>query len=244
MHTMSSAAHILQVSGLDAGYVPGRPVVRGASLQLGTGEAVAILGPNGSGKSTLLRAMAGLLPHTSGSIRWQLPGGAAPRAAHELLRCGISFVPQGGLVLPELLVAEHFTLALRHRPKAEQAAARHQALAAFPALAPLMQRRGGMLSGGERQQLSAALLLAQGTRVWLMDEPTAGLSPALVQDTLHFLQRMHSQHGITLLVVEHDLDVAFQLAGRVLVMREGEIIKTFDNTDHAQLRPSLETIYD
>lgn len=241
---MSSAAQLLQVSGLDAGYVPGRPVVRGASLQLGAGEAVAILGTNGSGKSTLLRALAGLLPHTSGSIRWQLPAAAAPRAAHELLRCGISFVPQGGLVLPELLVAEHFTLALRHRPNAEQAAARQQALAAFPALAPLMQRRGGMLSGGERQQLSAALLMAQGTRVWLMDEPTAGLSPALVQDALHFLQRMHRQHGITLLVVEHDLDVAFQLVDRVLVMREGEIIKTLDNTASAQARPSLEHIYD
>lgn len=241
---MSSVAHILHVAGLDAGYVPGRPVVRNAAFHVAAGEAVAILGPNGSGKSTLLRALAGLLPVAAGSIQWNLPGSGAPPAAHALLPKGISFVPQGGLVLPELTVAEHFTLALRHRPKAEQAATRLEALQAFPALVALMQRRGGMLSGGERQQLSAALLMAQGTRVWLMDEPTAGLSPALVQDTLHFLQRMHSQHGITLLVVEHDLDVAFQLAGRVLVMREGEIIKTLDNTASAQARPSLEHIYD
>jgi len=242
---MSSASTpLLTVQGLSSGYDKHRPVVQQVSFTLAQCEVLAVLGPNGSGKSTLLRTLAGLLKPSAGSIHWHGAIAHPPGGPHELLRCGISFVPQGGLVLPDLSVREHFSLAVRHRPKADRQAAIEEALSAFPLLEAMGAKRGGMLSGGQRQQLSSALLLAQGTTLWLLDEPTAGLSPALVQDTLAFLQKQQTTRGITMMVVEHDLEVAFCLADRLLVMREGEVIKTLDTQPTGGAIPSLELIYD
>ena len=239
---MSNDQHIVDVTGLTGGY--GRTTVfHEISFAVKPGEVLAILGQNGSGKSTLLKTLAGLLLPQAGHARLADLNGSPKLLAHALVRAGISYCPQGGLVIPELTVAEHVQLATQHLAKDAATQARDEAMAAFPALKDLLHQRAGTLSGGQRQQVSLAILVAHRSQVWLLDEPTAGLAPELVKVTTDFLQQRVRQHGTAVILVEHNLDVTFALADRILVLREGRVVRTFDDVQAMEHEPDHEQIY-
>jgi ABC-type branched-subunit amino acid transport system ATPase component len=239
---VSSDQHIVDVTGLTGGY--GRTTVfHELSFQVKPGEALAILGQNGSGKSTLLKTLAGLLVPQAGNVRLADLNGSPKLLAHALVRAGISYCPQGGLVIPELTVAEHLQLATQHHAKAEASEARDEALATFPKLKGLLQQRAGTLSGGQRQQVSLAILVAHLSQLWLLDEPTAGLAPELVKTTTGFLQERVKKNGTALILVEHNLDVAIALADRILVLREGRVVRTIENVQAMEHELDHEQIY-
>jgi branched-chain amino acid transport system ATP-binding protein len=208
----------LSVEQLVAGYEPGLPIVKGASLRVETGEIVAILGPNGAGKSTLIKAVAGLLPVVSGAIRFQ---GRDVRSvpAHRLIREGLAFVPQTENVFANLTVTENLELAGFFLGRSRSS--RLQAMyALFPDLARQRSLLAGRLSGGQRQMLAVARALLVEPAMIMLDEPSAGLSPKLVAQVFEKLAEVRAA-GITILMVEQNVKAALALADRAYVLVEG-----------------------
>jgi len=211
---------MLAVRDLVAGYEPGVPIVRGASLEVARGEILALLGPNGAGKSTLVRAIAGLLPVESGRV--VLDGAdVTGRPAHRLVREGLGFVPQTDNVFTRMTVEEHLALAAA----ALDRAGRRVQLAAmydlFPDLAARRRLLAGRLSGGQRQMLALARALVPGPRVLLLDEPSAGLAPLLVGAVLARLRDARAL-GVAIVLVEQNTRAALAVADRGCVMVEGQ----------------------
>lgn len=211
----------LRAENLEAGYEPGLPIVRAASLAVETGEIVAILGPNGAGKSTFVKAMVGLVPVSAGRVL--LGDDDITRVpAHEMVRRGLAFVPQTENVFANLTIAENLELAA-----ALLAAGRRERLdrltpvyAMFPDLARQRMLRAGRLSGGQRQMLAIARALIARPRVLILDEPSAGLSPKLVAEVLAQLRSVRDS-GVTVLLVEQNVKAALAVADRAAVMVEG-----------------------
>ena len=200
----------LEVRGLTAGY-DGRAVVHGVDLSVAAGEVVALLGLNGAGKSTTLLAVAGALPAMAGEVR--LDGSPAPRRAHRRARLGVATVTQGRSLFDALTVAENLRLA------GDPALA----VAAFPALEPLLRRRAGLLSGGEARMVALARALSTRPRLLLVDEVSLGLAPALVSDLLGTLRRVAAEDGTAVLVVEQHVRLAAAVADRAYAMVRGRI---------------------
>lgn len=234
--------NIAEVHTLSGGYGK-NTIFRDVSFVLKPGEVLAILGQNGSGKSTLLKTLAGLLPPQGGQVRLNTLNNASTLQPHRLVEAGISYCPQAGLVLPELSIQEHLLLATRHLGESDARIAREEGLSTFPALNDLLHQRAGTLSGGQSQQLTLAILTAQRTNLWLLDEPTAGLAPDLVKATTEFLHQRVQQHHTTMILVEHDLDVALALADRILVLREGTVARMIDNVQALEQQLDHEQIY-
>ena len=222
----------LQIEDLQAGYEPGLPIVRGASLQVAAGEIVAILGPNGAGKSTLVKAVAGLVPISGGRVLLADASGvleditAVP--AHQLVHRGLAFVPQTEIVFAGLTVAENLELAaaLMHGAQFKRYARHHrnERLAPLYVMFPdLLRQRAlpaGRLSGGQRQMLAVARALVTRPHVLMLDEPSAGLSPRLVAQVFEMLNKVRAS-GVTLLLVEQNVKAALALADRAVVLVEG-----------------------
>lgn len=208
----------LAIAGLEAGYEPGLPIVRGASLDVAAGEIVAILGPNGAGKSTLVKAVAGLVPIFAGSVR--LEGvEIAGRATHLLARAGLGFVPQTENVFAPLTVAENLELAaaVARVPAKTRLPALY---ALFPDLAAARRTDAGRLSGGQRQMLAMARALVPDPRVLILDEPSAGLSPKLVGFAFAKLVEI-ARVGVAVVLVEQNVKAALAIARRAAVLVEG-----------------------
>jgi len=208
----------LEVENLEAGYEPGLPIVRGASLRVEEGEIVAILGPNGAGKSTLVKAVAGLVTVSGG--RSLLFGQDITRvAAHRMVFEGLAFVPQTENVFVNLSIAENLELAA-----AIVRANRQERLAPvytmFPDLARQRNLPAGQLSGGQRQMLAVARALITRPRLLILDEPSAGLSPKLVAQVFDKLREVRAS-GVTVLLVEQNVKAALALADRAAVLVEG-----------------------
>ncbi|WP_035484965.1 ABC transporter ATP-binding protein [Geminicoccus roseus] len=209
---------MLWVDHLVAGYEPGLPIVRGASIRVERGEIVAILGPNGAGKSTLIKAIARLVPATSGTIAFDGQDILAI-PAHRLIRQGLAFVPQTENVFANLSITENLELAgfyLGRRRKA-----RVQAM--FDLFPDLARQRGlpaGRLSGGQRQMLAVARALLVEPAMIMLDEPSAGLSPKLVGQVFQKLAEVRAS-GVTILMVEQNVKAALALADRAYVLVEG-----------------------
>lgn len=216
-----SAEAALHVEALEAGYEPGLPIVRGASLQVAAGEIVAILGPNGAGKSTFVKAVAGLVPVNAGRVLLgdtditRLP-------AHRLVHAGLAFVPQTENVFAGLTVAENLELAAAimttQRKDREQRVAPMYTM--FPDLERQRRLPAGRLSGGQRQMLAVARALIARPRVLMLDEPSAGLSPKLVAQVFAKLAEVRAG-GVTLVLVEQNVKAALALADRAAVLVEG-----------------------
>jgi branched-chain amino acid transport system ATP-binding protein len=210
---------ILVVENLVAGYEPGLPIVRGATLEARPGEILAVLGPNGSGKSTLVRAVAGLVTVESGRVRLgdeDITG----RPAHRLVRAGIGYVPQTDNVFTRLTVEEHLALAaaaLERSVRRERIAAMYDM---FPDLAAWRRLAAGRLSGGQRQVVALARALVPAPRVLLLDEPSAGLAPGLVDAVLARLRDARAL-GVTIVLVEQNTRAALAVADRGCVLVEG-----------------------
>lgn len=228
---MAEHTTILKTQDLSAGY-GNHTVLKDVCFDLQKGEVLVIIGQNGSGKSTLLRTISGLLPKKAGSI--YINNRTEPSIApHELVTNGISYFVQGGLIMPSLTVQEHLELAAMQTGRKLENTTLNNTFAQFPKLKEMQKQKAGNLSGGERQMLSFGILLMQETQTWLLDEPTAGLSPALVQFTADFLRKKNLE-GITMLLVEHNMEVAFKLASHIAVTKDATLTRKFDQPEFLQ----------
>jgi branched-chain amino acid transport system ATP-binding protein len=212
---------VLEIEALEAGYGKSQ-VLHDVSLTVGAGETVALLGRNGAGKTTLMRSIAGLLPPRAGRIRFagQALAGLAP---HAVARLGISLVPENRGIFASLTVEENLRIAVRRGSPWDYGAA----LAMFPALAGRLRTPGGKLSGGEQQMLAIARGLVMGPRLLLLDEPTEGLAPVIVE-RLAALLRSLKPTGLSMLLVEQSLEVCRAVADRHAVIDEGRIVWSGD----------------
>ena len=211
----------LEARGLSGGY--GRvPILHGIDLEVGEGEVVGILGHNGMGKSTLLKTLMGFLPAHAGSVHHY--GTDITRlAANERARLGIGYVPQGRGIFPRLSVRENLHFARPDHDAGDEGAALAALLVDFPRLEPLLDRKGEMLSGGEQQLLALARCLMGSPELLLLDEPTEGIQPSIIEEMVRILSRLKDSRGLSILLVEQNLDFIAELADRVLVLERGRI---------------------
>ncbi|MFM7042707.1 MAG: ABC transporter ATP-binding protein [Planctomycetaceae bacterium] len=213
---------LLHLQGLVAGYGPIR-ALDDVSLEVDAGETVAIVGANGAGKTSLLMAISGLVPLRSGQIRYQgRPlAGVAP---HEIARAGIGHVPEGRRIFPYLTVREN--LELGGVARRERAGLREDIAAAcdlFPVLASRMRQLGGTLSGGEQQMLAIARALVGRPRLVLLDEPSLGLAPLMVEKVFAAIASLGTR-GIAVVLVEQNARASLRLATRAHVLEHGRIV--------------------
>ncbi len=211
----------LEARGLSGGY--GRvPILHGIDLDVGEGEVVGILGHNGMGKSTLLKTLMGFLPAHAGTVR-QYGTDITHLPPNERARLGIGYVPQGRGIFPRLSVRENLHFARRDHGDSDEGAALAALLIDFPRLEPLLDRTGEMLSGGEQQLLALARCLMGDPVLLLLDEPTEGIQPSIIEDIAQILARLRESRGLSILLVEQNLDFIAALADRVLVLERGRI---------------------
>ena len=213
---------MLEAEDLHAGYGT-IPVLAGISLTVAEGTFVGILGHNGMGKTTLLKTLSGILPATAGRIL--LAGEDITRlASHERTRRGLGYVPQGREIFPGLSVLDNLRFAAVAKGRAEPDGI-ERVLAEFPRLKPLLARAGGALSGGEQQLLALARCLVQAPRVLLLDEPTEGIQPSVIEMIGDKLAALRQRHRLTTILVEQNLDFIKALSDRVLIIQKGRIVR-------------------
>jgi branched-chain amino acid transport system ATP-binding protein len=222
---ISAPEQLLTVEGLHAGY--GKvEVLHGVSLQIAAGELVALLGPNGAGKTTLLRAVSGLLPWTIGTAHFGDLSlrGAGPREAG---RAGLVHVIENHRVFNHSSVNDNLLLAGFDVPRRERLSRVEEALEYFPEIAAKRHQMGGSLSGGQQQMLAVAQGLVRRPRLLMLDEPSAGLSPVLVDRVLSVLTQLRAG-GTAVLLVEQLIEKALAVANRVYALAQGRIVLTAD----------------
>lgn len=213
---------VLEVSNLAAGY-GAIPMLRNVSFDVQQGEIVGVLGHNGMGKTTLMKTLVGHLAATAGAIR--LAGrDVVSRPVHERAHQGMGYVPQGRDIFPSLTVLENLHIGAV-AARCDRDAAVEQALSDFPVLARLLERKGGALSGGEQQILALARALCGKPRILLLDEPTEGIQPSIVDEIQDYLQRQAERQTLAVLVVEQDIGFIRAIASRVLWLQKGEIVR-------------------
>jgi branched-chain amino acid transport system ATP-binding protein len=235
---ISAADPLLDVAGLSTGYGKIRVLSR-IDLRVGAGEVVALLGPNGAGKTTLLRAVSGLLPW-SGHIRFAGNDltGVGPR---ETVRAGLAHVIEGHRVFTQLSVFDNLMLAAYDLPRRERTRCLEEVLTLFPEIAAKRSESAAWLSGGQQQILAVAQGLIRQPRLLMLDEPSAGLSPVLVDRVLDVIQRLR-EAGTAVLLVEQLIEKALALADRVYALARGSIVLEA-NTIEADLPHRLEQAY-
>jgi branched-chain amino acid transport system ATP-binding protein len=229
------ADDLLAVEGLLVRYGP-IVAVREVSLRVGQGEIVALLGANGAGKSSFLNAVAGLVPSAGGRVRFR--GEEIQRLAPErIVKRGLSLTPEGRRVFPRLTVADNLRVgAVPQSDRASVTAARERVFELFPILSERSGQVAGTLSGGQQQMLAIGRSLMAGPELLLLDEPSLGLAPILVDQIFELLARLREQ-GTTILLVEQNVHRALELADRAYVLAGGEIER---EGPAAELRASAE----
>jgi branched-chain amino acid transport system ATP-binding protein len=235
---ISAAKPLLEIAGLFAGY--GKiGVLHGVDLTVRGSEVVALLGPNGAGKTTLLRAVSGLLPW-SGTMRFggRDLAGATPR---DTVQAGLAHVIEGHRVFTQLTVLDNLLLAAYDLPRGERTARVEEALSLFPEIAEKRHQRAVALSGGQQQILAVAQGLVRRPRLLMLDEPSAGLSPVLVDRVLVVARRLR-ETGTAVLLVEQLIEKALALADRVYALARGAIVLEA-GTGEADLPQRLENAY-
>lgn len=214
---------LLTMHDVVAGYM-GKPVLQSVSLGVNAGEILALIGPNGAGKSTVLKAVMGIVPPQSGRVTFdgrELT--RLPSADH--VTAGIGYVLQGGRVFTDLTIGENLVLGgYVLRDKREIRRRIDEALAIFPELKPRLAMRASVLSGGERQMLALCMSLVLRPKLWLLDEPSIGLSPAAVERIFTKVLEVRRQFGTAVMIVEQKVREALAIASRVAVLRLGRLV--------------------
>ncbi len=216
---------MLEVSGLSARYGQAQ-ALRDVSLRVAQGELVTLVGRNGAGKTTLLRSVMGLHPQVTGRIRVG-PVEVSGRPPDERARSGLGYVPDDRGIYASLTVEENLVLPPRVGPSDWSLERIYQT---FPALKERRRQSGSKLSGGEQQMLSIARVLRMGAQVLLLDEPTEGLAPVLVQRIGEML-RGAKREGVTILLVEQNLRFATRVADRHYLLAQGAVVETLTNAE-------------
>ena len=230
---------MLEVRDLRVAY--GRvEALHGVSITIEQGEIVTVIGANGAGKSTLLRTICGVLRPIAGSV--QLGGeNVTGLSSSEMIRRGIAMVPEGRHVFPEMTVGENLDLgAYYRRGGAAIRADRERMLALFPILRERLRTPAGNMSGGQQQMLAIGRALMSGPRLLLLDEPSLGLAPAIVQQLAQIIRALN-RDGTTILLVEQNARLALRLAHRGYVMATGRITQTGTGQDLLHDRAVVET---
>jgi branched-chain amino acid transport system ATP-binding protein len=200
---------ILEVNNIYTSYGLSQ-VLFGVSLKINEGEVVSLLGRNGVGKTTTLRSIMGLTPAHSGSIKWKGEEIAA-KPSYEIAKMGIGFVPEDRRIFSDLTVWENLDVAIVER-----------VFELFPALEPLRNRRGGFLSGGEQQMLTVARALMGNPELLLLDEPSEGLAPVVVQHLGEQISKLREE-GMTILLSEQNTQFSLDLSDRLYILEKGEV---------------------
>ncbi len=213
-----SGAPVLRAEALVAGYVPGVDILRGCDLVLGDGELVGIIGPNGAGKSTLVKAVVGLVPVRDGRV--SLRGrDVTGMPAHRLVELGVGYVPQTANVFPSLTIEENLQMGVFQKPRLFDE--RFDVVAElFPLLGERRKQRAGSLSGGERQMVAMGRALMMDPQVLLLDEPSAGLSPAVQDEVFDRIADIH-RTGVAVVMVEQNARRCLQICDRAYVLDQG-----------------------
>jgi len=213
---------MLTVTGLRTGY--GRiPILNGVSFAVSEGEFIGILGHNGMGKTTLLRALMGFLPATGGRIQFA-DDDVTTAEPYRRARLGLGYVPQGREIFPGLTAYDNLRMGCAKQNGAEEDIIA-DVLEEFPRLKPLLDRAGGALSGGEQQLLAIARCLCGRPRLVLLDEPTEGIQPSIIEEIVDILQRLREKSGLTMILVEQNLDFIAALSKRILIIQKGAITR-------------------
>ena len=220
---------LLNIKGLSGGY--GKvPVLYGIDISVAENEVVGILGHNGMGKSTLLKTAMGFLPASSGTIRFH--GTEITRMPpSERAGMGIGYVPQGRGIFPQLSVRDNLRFAWHDYSGASEEEVMDTVLADFPRLVPLLDREGGALSGGEQQLLALARCLMGDPEFLLLDEPTEGIQPSIIEEMSETLLKLRQERGLAILLVEQNFDFIADLSDRVLVLERGRITGELERSD-------------
>lgn len=213
----------MRVLGASATYGES-PVLWDVHLEVRDGEAVCLLGRNGVGKTTLLRGIMGLHPLSRGTV-WFGEENLTSLPPYLRARRGLAYVPQGRGILPHLTVEENLRVAAAAAGAGKDQAERLERIGErFPSLRPLWRRKGGFLSGGEQQLLAIARALVMCPKVLLLDEPTEGIQPSLVEEIRRILRQVREEDGIGLLLVEQYLEFAWSLGDRYYVLQKGRVV--------------------
>jgi len=216
---------LLEISNLHVHY-GAIHALKGVSLHVNEGEIVTLIGSNGSGKSTLLRALSGILKPTSGQMRYGAAVDKAPLESmppHKIVAAGIAQVPEGRQIFANLSVKENLELGAYCRKDGKSLSGEFEALfVLFPRLKERLQQNAGTLSGGEQQMLAIGRALMAKPKLLLLDEPSLGLAPALVQQIFMTLKEINKQ-GVSILLVEQDAFLALETAHRAYVLETGTI---------------------
>jgi branched-chain amino acid transport system ATP-binding protein len=213
---------LLRVTNLHAGYGDGE-VLHGISLEVAVGEFLSIIGANTAGKSTLLRAISGLVPRVSGKVEFE-GNDLLPLAAHEVPRLGIAHVPEGRHVFPDMSVEDNLLIGAFARRRDRDIGTRlDEVFALFPRLRERAAQRGGSMSGGEQQMVAIGRALMLRPRLLMLDEPSHGLAPMVVEELHRTLVEIHAR-GTAILLVEQNSALALSLADRGIVLESGRVV--------------------
>jgi branched-chain amino acid transport system ATP-binding protein len=217
------AEFLLEVDAIESGYGK-KTVLQGVALRVREGEVVAVLGHNGAGKSTTLKTILGLLPARAGEVRFAGKAWSNGNPV-ENVRNGMALVPQGRGVFPDLTVSENLMLgAYTQRESAANAARLREVIELFPLLEERAGQRAGTLSGGEQQMVAVGMALMPRPRLMMMDEPSIGLAPVLVQRVLETARQINRRFGTTIILVEQNIKTALGVADRAYVMKSGRVV--------------------
>ena len=212
-------------------------VLHGLDLDVAPGEIVAIMGRNGMGKTTLMKSLMGIVPQSSGAV---MVDGADMSGAksHQRVKGGLGYVPQGRMIFSTMTVRENIETGLTVTGESQVPEDIYEL---FPVLLEMKGRRGGNLSGGQQQQLAIARALASRPKVLLLDEPTEGIQPSIIREMGRTLKRIRDEKGLSIVVSEQVLSFALDIADRVLVLENGDLVhdEPVDGADEARIAKYL-----
>ena len=236
----------LAIEGLDAGYGAVK-ALRGVTLHVGAGETVALLGTNGNGKSTLMKCIMGLVRPDRGRLSLTIDGKAhdlTKLSTEAIVDLGVALVPEGRRLFPKLTVTENLMLGA-FRKSARSAIQQNLALAfeTFPALKERRNQLAGTMSGGQQQMLAIARALMSSPRLLLIDEPSVGLSPLLVSQTIAKIGELKERVGLTVLMAEQNFNQAIRIADRGYIIVHGEIAVAAQSVDELKANDIVKRLY-